>query len=33
MRLLCSLLDKNNQLHQLHLNHLSRTSPVLGKHS
>ncbi|HRU14885.1 MAG TPA: hypothetical protein P5017_04095 [Anaerohalosphaeraceae bacterium] len=33
MRLLCSLLDKNNQLHHLHLNHLSRTSPILGKHS
>lgn len=33
MRLLCSLLDKNNQLHQLHLSHLSQTSPILGKHS
>lgn len=30
MRLLCGLLDKNNQLHQLHLNHLSRTSKVLS---
>lgn len=30
MRLLCCLLDKNNQFHQLHLNHLSRTSKVLS---
>jgi hypothetical protein len=33
MRLLCCLLDKNNQLHQLQLNHLSRTSKILSGHS
>lgn len=33
MRVLCNLLDKNNQFHQLHLNHLSRASKVLSSHS
>lgn len=33
MCLFCSLLEKNNQLHQMHLNHLSRTSKVLSKYS
>ena len=30
VRLICSLVEKNNQLHQLQLNHMSRTSPVLN---
>jgi hypothetical protein len=33
IRLICSLLEKNNQLHQLQLNHMSRTSSVLSGHS
>ena len=33
IRLVCTLLEKNNQLHQLQLNHLSRTSGVLSGHS
>ncbi len=32
MRLICSLVEKNNQLHHLQLNHMSRTSSVLSKH-
>lgn len=32
MRLVCGLVEKNNQLHQLQLNHLSKTSAVLSKH-
>lgn len=33
MRLICSLVEKNNQLHQLQLNHLSRSSGVLSGRS
>lgn len=31
MRLVCTMVEKNNQLHHLQLNHLSRTSAVLSK--
>lgn len=33
IRLICVLIEKNNQLHHLQLNHMSRTSNVLSKHS